>query len=314
MSGSTTHGYNIGAVSRLTGIARERIRIWERRYQAVVPHRDAANNRRYSQADVDRLVLIRRLVDAGHAISQVARLSPAELATRLAATAAPHPAAGMPRRVLVLGQEAESLAVELRGWSLPAVTVVPDMRSATQWLAAESADLILAACPTFTNLDVPEFVQLRRAAPQIAMLLVYRFAPQRQLDQLARLGIRAVKAPLAAGDLDLPPVGGAVPGAAPPGALQDVTHGYRTRQFSAAELQRLGSRRGAVACECPHHLANLVRDLQAFEDYTLDCEAATPTDAALHREVYDVIARARSLTEDALGIIAAEEGMILRGR
>jgi MerR family transcriptional regulator, light-induced transcriptional regulator len=316
MSTSTLQGYNIGAVARLTGIARERIRIWERRYDAVVPHRDAANNRLYSQADVDRLILIRRLVDGGQAISHVARLSLAELEARLAA-ATPAPSSLMPERVLAFGPEAAMLGAQLRDWGLLSVSELPDASAATVWLAGQSADLVLAAIPTVTHQELTSLLHLHRSAPRTPLLLVYRFAPHRLLDQLARIGIRAVKAPLQGDDL------GAAARLAQPGVTGTGTagaslttpagHDYRARQFTAAELQRLGSRAATVACECPQHLANLVRDLQAFEDYTLACEAATPADAALHRQVYEVIARARALTEDALGIVAAEEQMLLPG-
>ena len=316
MSTSTLQGYNIGAVARLSGIARERIRIWERRYDAVVPHRDAANNRLYSQADVDRLILIRRLVDGGQAISHVARLSLAELEARLAA-ATPAPSSLMPERVLAFGPEAAMLHAQLRDWGLASVTELPDVGAATAWLASGSADLVLAAIPTVTHQELTALLQLHRSAPRTPLLLVYRFAPHRLLDQLARVGIRAVKAPLQHDDLGaggtLAQPGTATSGAAGAGLATPAGQDYRTRQFTAAELHRLGSRVDAVACECPQHLANLVRDLQAFEDYTLACEAATPADAALHRQVYEVIARARALTEDALGIVAAEEQMLLPG-
>ena len=43
--------YNIGAASRLSGVSREKIRIWERRYGAVTPDRDAGNHRLYWRAD-----------------------------------------------------------------------------------------------------------------------------------------------------------------------------------------------------------------------------------------------------------------------
>jgi len=304
---STASGYNIGAVSRLTGIARERIRIWERRYAAVVPHRDATNNRLYSQEDVDRLILIRRLVDAGHAISQVARLTRAELEARLAAVTREPARPAMPERVLLFGAEAGALATELRYWNLESLAVVADAHEAAAWLARNSADLVIAGCPSLTGQELTSLLQLRRAAQRNAMLVVYRFAPQRLLDQLTRVGIRTVKAPLQRellGIATLPEEGSAQGPAAP------REHDYRTRQFSSAELSRLGAQASVVACECPRHLANLVRDLQAFEDYTLACEAATPADAALHREVYDVIARARALTEDALAIVATEERLL----
>lgn len=70
--------YPIRAVSKLTGIPVDTLRAWERRYRVVVPDRDD-RGRLYSDGDVERLRLLRRAVDAGHAIGRVAPLSADEL-------------------------------------------------------------------------------------------------------------------------------------------------------------------------------------------------------------------------------------------
>lgn len=69
----------IGVVVKRTGIAAEVLRAWERRYNAVVPQRTDTGRRLYSDLDVARLVLMKRAVDAGRRISDVARLSEADL-------------------------------------------------------------------------------------------------------------------------------------------------------------------------------------------------------------------------------------------
>jgi len=70
--------YPIRAVSKLTGITIDNLRAWERRYQAIQPDRND-RERLYDEADVKRLILLRRAVDSGHAISKLAVLSNAEL-------------------------------------------------------------------------------------------------------------------------------------------------------------------------------------------------------------------------------------------
>lgn len=70
--------YPIRAASQLTGLSLDTLRAWERRYRAVTPIR-AGRGRLYSDADIRRLLLLRRAVDGGHAIGQVASLSDAEL-------------------------------------------------------------------------------------------------------------------------------------------------------------------------------------------------------------------------------------------
>lgn len=69
----------IGLVAKRTGLNIHVLRAWERRYGVVEPRRTAGGSRRYSEEDVQRLSLLRRLVEGGHAIGDVARLPLAEL-------------------------------------------------------------------------------------------------------------------------------------------------------------------------------------------------------------------------------------------
>ena len=71
--------YPIRYVSRRTGLTPHVIRAWEKRYRAVVPIRSPKNRRLYSEDDVQRLQLLKRITDAGHTISQVANLETLEL-------------------------------------------------------------------------------------------------------------------------------------------------------------------------------------------------------------------------------------------
>jgi DNA-binding transcriptional MerR regulator len=78
---STTPKYRIGAVSRLTGLSADVVRVWERRYGVVHPQRSEGGSRLYSDADVARLRKLRQAVEIGHAIGQVANLPESELET-----------------------------------------------------------------------------------------------------------------------------------------------------------------------------------------------------------------------------------------
>ena len=77
----------IKAVVRRTGLTAHVIRIWEKRYGAVAPQRTGTNRRLYSEAQIERLGLLREATQAGHSIGQVARL-PTEKLRKLAAEAA----------------------------------------------------------------------------------------------------------------------------------------------------------------------------------------------------------------------------------
>ena len=71
--------YAIRYVSRRTGLTPHVIRAWEKRYQAVVPLRSPKNRRLYSEDDVQRLLLLKRVADEGHNISHIAKLDSSEL-------------------------------------------------------------------------------------------------------------------------------------------------------------------------------------------------------------------------------------------
>jgi MerR family transcriptional regulator, light-induced transcriptional regulator len=57
---------SIAAVERDTGIGKDTLRVWERRYGFPQPGRDAHGERTYPTAQVEKLRVIKRLMDQGH--------------------------------------------------------------------------------------------------------------------------------------------------------------------------------------------------------------------------------------------------------
>jgi len=68
-------GHPIKVVVRRTGLSPHVIRVWEKRYQAVEPMRTETNRRRYSDADIERLLLLQRAKHTGRSIGQIAHLT-----------------------------------------------------------------------------------------------------------------------------------------------------------------------------------------------------------------------------------------------
>lgn len=95
-------------VSRRTGLTPATLRAWERRYHAVEPGRSEGHQRLYSDADVARLRLLRRLSLGGHRIGRIASLPIDELEALLAQEADARPPAAAP-----LPADSERLANEL---------------------------------------------------------------------------------------------------------------------------------------------------------------------------------------------------------
>jgi methanogenic corrinoid protein MtbC1 len=67
-------GLSIADVERDTGLSKDTLRVWERRYGFPTPRRDALGERLYPAAQVERLRVIKRLLDAGHRPGRVVAL------------------------------------------------------------------------------------------------------------------------------------------------------------------------------------------------------------------------------------------------
>lgn len=81
--------YRVGMVSKMTGLSTHTLRMWEKRYAAVLPKRTEAGGRLYTDDDVERLRLLHNLVQSGHSIGGIAKLPDADLRSMAAAFPAP---------------------------------------------------------------------------------------------------------------------------------------------------------------------------------------------------------------------------------
>ena len=70
---------SIAAVERDTGLSKDTLRVWERRYGFPSPVRDAYGERAYPLDQVEKLRVIKRLLDNGHRPGRVVTMSVEEL-------------------------------------------------------------------------------------------------------------------------------------------------------------------------------------------------------------------------------------------
>lgn len=84
-AGETT--YPLRVAVRMTGLSAERLRAWESRHDVVRPIRTPGGSRRYREADLERLRLLRDAVEAGHRIGDIAQLDDPALRACVAETA-----------------------------------------------------------------------------------------------------------------------------------------------------------------------------------------------------------------------------------
>ena len=76
---NTVSSYQIADLERLTGIKAHTIRIWERRYGIIEPHRTSTNIRYYDDVQARKLLKVSTLIAQGLKISKISELSEKEI-------------------------------------------------------------------------------------------------------------------------------------------------------------------------------------------------------------------------------------------
>lgn len=72
---SAAASLSIAAVERDTGLSKDTLRVWERRYGFPAPGRDPLGERTYPLAQLEKLRVVKRLLDAGHRPGRIVPLA-----------------------------------------------------------------------------------------------------------------------------------------------------------------------------------------------------------------------------------------------
>lgn len=304
--------HSIRSVVRLTGLSAHLLRIWEKRYAAVLPTRTKTQRRLYSEADIERFISLKTLTDQGHAIGQVAGLPTAKLQELLredTSRSTPFPVNVTNLRLILCGEEwvAQENPLALEGIELVAVT---SSLGELATMAPCKADILLLEEPhpeitlATTLAGWVQKLQLKR------VILIYRFAPGRVLARLKKTipSLCVLRAPVSNDEIRLACVQD-LKAPTPAAPLVENESGIPTKLFSSAELERVVNLPTSLACECPKHLAELIRSLASFETYSANCASRDAEDAALHQRLRLRTAQARVMMEEALRDLVAVEGL-----
>ncbi len=119
---------NIAAISRRTGVAPDTLRKWESRYGVLRPTRTAGGQRRYDEADVQRVEWLRDRIAEGWRIGEAARMLDAETS-----------ALDDPVELL------DALTVAIRDVDLPSVTATLDQAFAVLPLEQALTEVVTPA-------------------------------------------------------------------------------------------------------------------------------------------------------------------------
>jgi len=310
--------FTIGVFAKLTGINPGTLRIWERRYKIANPARSGPGDKRlYSQSDVDRLSLVKALVDVGHPVSSLAHLTIDDLHSRLKTSAATLVSSAStpahPCRLLVVGDSLPIRLAEHKG-QLPNVEIVGAFRDAIELddkASALAPEVLVIEYPTLQRDTHTEIRRLVTASHARHAIVTFGFGARRTVQELERAGVMCLQAPVS-----LPEIMRAcasVRGRPDVRVQEDnAARGASIappRRFSAEQLARIASSATPVKCECPHHLVDLVTSLVAFEKYSSECANLYPHDAEIHALLHTTTAAARALLETGLAKVIEAEGI-----
>ncbi|MBC7456365.1 MAG: MerR family transcriptional regulator [Massilia sp.] len=300
-------GYRSGVAARLAGLPVETLRVWERRYNVSDTGRSPHGQRLYSDAQVRRLGLIKQLVDQGHQIGSLARLPTEQLRQLMVTPQAPSSA--RPIRVALVGN---ALARRLAGggrelMALDVVGECPSLDGAAVALLGSGAEVLLIDMSELADSALPAIAPLRDELGA-AVVVLYRFGASAAIRQLRLHGCLVARSPADPAEIVLLCQAALAAGAAP--AAAPAPSARAPRRFDDAALATLAAASTNVACECPHHLAELLLMLTSFERYSVQCAARTPADALLHQELGHAADQAHRLLEVALERVARAEGLL----
>ncbi|MDE2148292.1 MAG: MerR family transcriptional regulator [Gammaproteobacteria bacterium] len=298
-------------MARLTGVPEATLRVWERRYGAVLPERTVKGGRLYSDADIERICLLKRAVEAGFPIGTIYDISSEDLEKRLRRT--------LPRNAG--GDVLPELAVVLIGPTLsarcPSAVLAGPARVVARFASLEQfdggapgCDAVLIEEASLLPETVRRLVALRGRTTASRLIVIYRFASPAALEQLERAGLCAVRGPLEPEQLErLCLQQCRQPSAADNDAI--LAPSPPQRRYTDTQLARLLGRQTSVECQCPRHLADLLTALNAFEAYSAGCENRDDADATLHAMLAKAAGGARCIMEQGLERVLLHEGLTL---
>ena len=310
----------IGAVSRLTGVSTHTLRKWETRYGAISPRRTESGDRRYTRGDLERLLIIKRLVDAGEAPRDVAGISYVDLKQKLEQLSEfqrqiVHDDTCRPR-IVVVGSAVATLFT--RGNEpddrLEVVAVADGPASIETTAEFDRIDVIVYETPVVRG-DTRRVAQALRSRVQAAaVVIVYGFGARGDLLSLQAPWLATLRAPTDIRSLERVVIQLMDSDKTTPQSMSlltaknNVTAQIPAPRLSREVIARFARTPSKVQCECPHHLTDIVLSLRAFEEYSEFCENLNAEDAELHRYLWRSAAQARALFEDAIERVAEIEG------
>jgi DNA-binding transcriptional MerR regulator len=315
--------HKIGAVSSLSGVPTPTLRIWEARYETFKPHKTDSKHRLYTEDDVLKAILLKRLTEQGHAISAIAKLSTTALNNLLQK----QQASNHTKTASTLASESVSMAIvgltlasriESKKFTLDfsqhviRVTDIFDaMPDALSGPFQESPQILLVHTNSLHAGVQFEIHRLAEKMQALQVIVLYNFGQEPVIQSMKECGMIVRREPISDSELaDLINSVLVVDTSSKTAALKSGTL-IPQRKYSDMALMKVARISSNVLCECPKHVAEIISQLASFEQYSHECLNKSTEDAHLHAHLSAISGSARALFESALEMIAKHEGIDL---
>lgn len=301
MSANLNHEYTIGTAARLSGFSTHQLRKWESRLGLLIPNRTHNGRRVYTVEQIQKLKMLRRLINTGYRIGDLAKIGEEQWYT-LDPEVGDNPECGH-LSVHVVGTMICAV-LEANRKDVPnnmTLQLCKSRFSEASLKSVKDAHVFVAEITNVSENDAITLLEARKTG--LDVMVIFKTCEHASLKELISKGIICLKAPV-------PPIS----------LIKQLDVFFRShrdriketipqRRYSDAALSRVASASKTIKCECPKHLANLLTGISNLEEYALSCQTTSPGGQGLHEELRLVAAHARLLFEGALEKVAAAEGM-----
>lgn len=263
--------FRIGDAAKQTGLTAHVLRQWSKRYGLNPSVISDGGHRLYSMDDVRRLALVKRAKSRGMLLSELATLSVGSL---------------------------EAITEEVRPsrpvfWQGPSEKRFKAQFARLSWLKSSELKNNPTALIIFQEDTVTEeWLKTLHIVGEQDAYVFYEYASRPHLKQLAEMGYECIK-----GEPTFD------------WFKETIEPSDVSREFSPEDIDRLIRTESSLECECPAHLAKIVKQLRNFAEYSLECETHSEEQGWLHRKVFEHVQKAQVEIEQSLALIAHEEGL-----
>ena len=292
---------SIGAVANLTGVPQHTLRKWESRHGIGIPDRTSTGRRVYSQDAVDQLRLIKSLLSKGHSLAHLTDRPVAELKEIEREHGVIEQKTIEFERVIIISEMGASEMRKVFGAETKiSETSLDNLQGMLSVSGETTKELVVIEQ---ISLGVKDAVKIIDAlSPEVPTIICVKYLPKNAQKLFAQNNSILSEWPLTkeslARDVRLLD-------------LSDPGSEVQERLFNNQTLKKLVSMNPSLDCECPNHIAKLVMDICAFEDYCKNCEDSDPVQRKTHADLGHLSGLARMKLEEALIEVARVDNIDL---